>query len=98
MKLNVKWFSITGLIMGGGIGLILFIWCSANGFGLQLVQLFESIHPSGGLSIVANISGSFVSKIPGIIVNTVYASVDSFIITFCYSGLYNLLISRASKK
>lgn len=94
MKLNVKWFSIASLIMGTIPLLALFIWCAINGFGAQLVGLFESIHPSGGFSIIENIDKELSTRIIGILINTLYAAIDSFILGFGFSSLYNLFISK----
>ncbi|MCP4137903.1 MAG: hypothetical protein GY754_43475 [bacterium] len=100
MKLNIKAFSISALIIGAIPGLILFTWCSANGFGAELVKLFESIHPSGGLSILENMRPemTFVSRVPGILINTIYAGVDSFIAGFAFASLYNFLTGRFTAK
>src|SRR4030042_2545934 len=94
MKLNIKWFSVTTLIIGTIPFLILFIWCSVNGFGVELVRIFESIHPNGGLSIFNNIDESFISRLPGIIINTAYAALDSFIFGITFSSLYNLFLTK----
>ena len=98
MKLNTKWFSISLMIVGASFFLIFFIWCSVNGFGAELVRIFESIHPSGGLSIYQNMGKSFVSLIPGILVDTVYAAVDFFVFGFAFSSIYNLFVSRSIKE
>ncbi|MBP7734854.1 MAG: hypothetical protein KA369_02665 [Spirochaetes bacterium] len=98
MKLNIKWFSITTLIIGTLPMLILFIWCSINNFGIEVVRLFESIHPNGGLSIIENIEGTITSRIPGIAINTMYAAFDSLIAGFAFSALYNFFISLSQKK
>lgn len=92
MKLNVKWFSITALIIGTVPALVLFVWCSLTGFGTDLVKLFESIHPSGGITIFS--SGNFVL---GILINTLYSAVDSFILGFAFSSLYNLFVTKFEK-
>jgi hypothetical protein len=100
MKLNIKWFSITTLIIGTIPLFILFIWCSINQFGAEIVSLFESIHPSGGFSIIGN-SGeleTFISRIPGIIINTVYAAIDFLILGSAFSSLYNFLVGRFDNK
>lgn len=94
MKLNIKCFTITALIIGTTPLLILFVWCAVNGFGLEAVRLFESIHPSGGLSIIDAMNGSFVSRIPGIAINTLYAAADSLIAGFGFSTIYNFFIDR----
>lgn len=94
MKLNIKWFSITMLIIGTIPFLILFIWCSINSFGIEIVKLFESVHPSGGLSIVENINNNILTRIPGIAINTIYAALDSLILGFAFSALYNFFVSK----
>ncbi len=98
MKLNVKWFSITMMIIGTVPSVILFIWCSINGFGTELVSLFESIHPSGGFSIIMNLNGPLTSRITGIVINSLYAAVDYFILGFAFSALYNLFITKFENK
>lgn len=94
MKLNILWFSITALIVGTTPLLILFIWCSINGFGIEAVRIFESIHPSGGLSIIENMDSDAVARIIGIVIDTVYAALDFLIAGFAFSSLYNFFISR----
>jgi hypothetical protein len=98
MKLNIIIFSITALIIATIPMSVLFIWCGVNGFGAELVRLFELIHPSGGFSIIDNIGKDFSTVIPGIIINTIYVAVDSFIAGFTFSSLYNFLVTRTSKK
>jgi hypothetical protein len=100
MKLNIKWFSITTLIIGTIPLLMLFIWCSINQFGAEIVSLFESVHPSGGFSIIGN-SGeadTFINRIPGIIINTAYTAIDFLILGFAFSSLYNFMVTRFDKK
>ena len=98
MKLNIKWFSLSLMIVFTVPSMVLFIWCATNGFGAEIVRLFESVHPSGGLSIVENMTGAFSSRIPGIAINTVYAAVDSFIGGFAFSLLYNLFLGLSEKE
>lgn len=97
MKLNIKWFSITTLIIGTVPMMILFIWCSINNFGIEIIRLFESIHPNGGLSIIEAIDGSIVSRVSGIVINTLYAALDSLIAGFAFSTVYNFLVSISEK-
>jgi hypothetical protein len=94
MKFNVIAFSITSLIMASVFSLILFIWCYVNGFGSEIVRLFESVHPSGGFSILKNSSGSIFSAIIPIVINTLYSAIDGFIVGFAFSGLYNFLAAK----
>ena len=77
--------------------MIIFIWCSINGFGADAVKLFESIHPSGGLSIIENMDKSTSFKLLGALIDTFYSAIDSFIAGFAFSGLYNLFISKFEK-
>lgn len=97
MKLNIIYFSITTLIIGTIPLSVLFIWCALNGFGAEVVRLFEIIHPSGGLSIIENMDKEFSARILGIIINILYGAVDSFIAGFAFSSLYNFLVSRSEK-
>jgi hypothetical protein len=97
MKLNIKWFSISTLIIGTVPMLILFVWCSINNFGIEVVRLFESIHPNGGLSIIENIDSPVMARIPGIVINTMYAALDSLIAGFAFSALYNFFVSMSEK-
>lgn len=97
MKLNIKWFSITTLVVGTVPMLILFIWCSINNFGIEVVRLFESIHPNGGLSIIETIDGAVTARIPGIIINTLYTALDSLIAGFAFSALYNFFVSLSER-
>lgn len=98
MKLNILWFSITALIVGTTPLLILFVWCSINGFGIEGVRIFESLHPSGGLSIIENINNDFVARIPGIAINTVYAALDFLIMGFAFSAIYNFFTNKFDRK
>lgn len=97
MKLNIKWFSITTLIVGTVPMLILFVWCSINNFGIEIVRLFESIHPNGGLSIIETIESGIATRVPGILINTLYAALDSLIAGFAFSALYNFFVSFSEK-
>ena len=97
MKLNIKSFCLAVFILSTVPALILFIWCSATGFGADIVRLFESIHPSGGLSILSNDAPSFSGHLPGIAVNTLYAAADSFIAGIAFSSLYNFFVSKFGK-
>ncbi len=98
MKINIKWFSITTLIIGTVPMLILFVWCSINNFGIDIVRLFESIHPNGGLSIIEKIDSTVSARIPGIVINTMYAALDSLIAGFAFSALYNFFVSISENK
>jgi hypothetical protein len=97
MKLHVTWFAVTALIVGGIPFTILFIWCATNGFGAEAVRLFESLHPSGELSIIANMDKTFSARIPGILINSIYIFIDCFIAGFAFSSLYNFLTGRFTK-
>jgi hypothetical protein len=97
MKLNILWFSLTALIVGSTPLLILFIWCSINGFGIEAVRIFESIHPAGGLSIIENLNGGITARIPGIVIDTAYAALDFLIAGFAFSALYNFFAGRSEK-
>ena len=97
MKLNIKWFSITTLIIGTVPMVILFVWCSINNFGIDIVRLFESVHPNGGLSIIETADSAFIARIPGIAINSLYAALDSLIAGFAFSALYNFFISLSEK-
>jgi hypothetical protein len=98
MKLSIKWFSITTLIIGTIPLFILFIWCSINQFGAEIVSLFESIHPSGGFSIISNSESTFIYRIPGILINTAYSAIDFLILGFAFSTIYNFFIGRSENK
>ncbi len=99
MKFNVKWFSITLMLVVSVPALALFIWCSATGFGADIVKLFESIHPSGGFSIIKQLTQSkgFSSCIPGIVINFFYTVVDTFIVGFVFASVYNTFVSKFAK-
>jgi hypothetical protein len=73
--------------------LILFVWCLINGFGADIVRLFESIHPSGGLSIIDN-DLTLTSRIISVGINTAYAALDFLIFGFALSALYNFFINK----
>lgn len=97
MKLSIKWFSVTALIIGTIPAAGLFTWCALNGFGAEIVRLFESVYPSGGFSILENMDKPMLSRVPGIVINTCYAAVDSFIVGFAFSSLYNLFVNKLTK-
>ena len=92
MKLNVKAFAISLMIVFTVPSMVLFIWCAVNGFGIEVVRIFETLHPNGGFSVVKD--GSIV----GVVVNTIYAAVDSFIVGFAFSSLYNVLVGSDERK
>ncbi len=94
MKLNVKSFVLTMAIIISVPSIVLFVWSSLNGFGLIIVKIFESVHPSGGLSIVENLDSNFLSKLPGVAINSLYVIIDSVIIGYAFSKLYNFLCDR----
>ncbi|HOW81678.1 MAG TPA: hypothetical protein PK573_03895 [Spirochaetota bacterium] len=97
MKLSIKWFSVTALIIGTVPAAVLFTWCAMNGFGAEIVRLFESVYPSGGFSILENMDKPVLNRVPGIIINTCYMAVDTFIAGFSFSSLYNLFVSKLTK-
>lgn len=97
MKLNIKAFCVASVVVMTVPALALFIWCSATGFGVELVRIFESVHPSGGLSIVGVSGGGMISRIPGIAVNTLYVIVDAFIVGVIFSSMYNLIAPKSEK-
>jgi len=96
MKIHVTFFTICTAVVGGIPLIVLFIWCAANGFGSDIVRLFESVHPNGGLSILEQYERGFVAAIPGIAVNSLYALLDAIIVGFVFSSLYNILVGRFS--
>ena len=91
------------LIFGVGyiqsiIALQILVWAMVFIFAnAAFVRLFESIHPSGQFSIIQNIDKEFSQKIIGILINTLYAAVDSFIFGFILSSLYNFFVERFGK-
>ena len=97
MKIHVKSFSIAALIVGTVPIGFLFVWCAVNGFGVEVVRIFESIHPSGAFSILGNMDKPFTGMIPGILIDIFYAAVDSFIVGFAFASLYNMLCNRFEK-
>lgn len=98
MNINLKAFTISFTLVVSIFSLILFIWCAINGFGAQLVQIFESIHPSGGFSIIENYNGSFLYITAGIAINTAYTILDTFIASFIFAFTYNKINNINSKK
>jgi hypothetical protein len=98
MKLNNKWFTITLIIVGTVPALILFIWCGLNGFGTELVRVFESIHPAGGFSAIPTADTTFLTRLPAVVINTLYAGADLFITGIAFSTLYNFFVERSGTK
>ncbi len=94
MKINVKAFVISFTAVVSVPTIVLFIWSAFGGFGLVIVKIFESVHPSGGMSIVQNMDGSFAALISGIIIDSLYVIVDSFIFAFAFANLYNFLTEK----
>lgn len=91
MKLNVKAFAIAIMIVITVPSMVLFIWCAINGFGINVVQIFETLHPNGGFSVIKDASAI------GVIINTIYAAVDSFIFGFAFSSLYNVISAYSER-
>ncbi len=98
MKIDIKAFTLSAVILTTLSSFILFVWCSSNNFAIEVVTLFEKLHPSGAFSISENLGNPFAKKIPGILINTVYAAADAFIFSFVFSFLYNLLADTDKKK
>ncbi|MBN1501105.1 MAG: hypothetical protein JW982_13170, partial [Spirochaetes bacterium] len=92
MKINIRAFALSFTICVSVPFIAIFIWCSANNFGSLVVQIFESLHPSGGYSIIRNMNSGFTSKIPGIAINSAYILIDSFISAFVFASFYNFFI------
>lgn len=89
MKLNLKAFVISMVIIVTVPWLLLFIWCGINGFGVDLVRIFESIHPAGAFSVAAEAGKGIGATIVAAIINTVYVAVDTFIVSLVFVLLYN---------
>jgi len=98
MKLNLRAFTLSAVIVCTLPMALLFIWCAANQFGYGFVSLFETLHPSGGFAITALSNGSFAAKIPGILIAVFYTAADAFILSFAFAALYNLFCGRFTRK
>ncbi len=98
MKLNIRAFALSFTILASVPFIVIFIWCSVNGFGSLVVQIFESLHPSGGYSIIKNMSGAFTAKLPGIAINSIYILIDSFISAFVFASFYNFFAKIMNKQ
>lgn len=97
MKFDIRSFTASFTLTVTIFSLLLFTWCSINGFGAQIVQIFESVHPSGGFSIIDNFDANLISKIPGIIINTLYAAIDSFIFSLLIAIFNNFFLNKLKK-
>ncbi len=97
MKLNIKAFSISVMIVITVPSLILFIWCSLNGFGSEVVRLFESIHPTGGFSITENFSKPVYIRLIGVLADTLYVAIESFFAGYFIALINNVLIPVSKK-
>ena len=75
-------------LLSGFLVLVLSCWNAATGFGEALIQLFISVHPT-----VFTRAETFGF----ILVNTVYALVDGFLLGLALAFLYNLL-SRKQRR
>lgn len=98
MKLEVRSFIIAVLTVTLVPWIILLVWCSINGFGFELINLYEKLHPSGALSLVFNINNPYHTRIPGIIINTLYLAADGFILSFAFVTVYNLCLKKFNTK
>lgn len=98
MKLDIKAFTLSAVILITASSFILFVWCAANNFAFEVVTLFEKLHPSGAFSITENLGNPFSKKIPGILINTAYSAADVFIFSFIFSFLYNIFADTDKKK
>ncbi len=95
MKLNIKWFTFSVVVVSAVPMLGLFIWCFFNGFGAEVVKLFESIHPSGFSILSGELSSG--GRLLAVGINTIYVIIDSFILGAAFSALYNFMVSRGEK-
>jgi hypothetical protein len=96
MKLHVKWFTLSLVLTGLIPSLILFSWCAVNGFGTELVRVFESIHPAGGFSVIPSAGSTPVSRVIAVVINSLYCAVDFFIAGILFSSFYNFFLERFS--
>ncbi len=96
MKLQVKWFTLSLVLAGLIPSVILFAWCAVNGFGTEVVRLFESIHPAGGFSVIPSAGSTALSRIIAVVINSLYSAVDFFIAGILFSSLYNFFTERFS--
>lgn len=94
MKLQVKWFTLALVITGVIPSIILFTWCALNGFGEDLVRMFESIHPAGGFSAIPNSGLERPMRLVAALINTLYSMADLLIAGVAFSSLYNFFLSR----
>ena len=94
MKLNVKWFTISSMIVVTIPMILLFIAFVLFGLGGELVKLFESIHPGGGFSLINNIDKDEKILFVGILINIIWTMVDVFLFAFALSSLYNSFLDR----
>lgn len=92
-KINALAFSLSVAIVHGLILLILSIWNSITNFGTKLLDIFSSVHPN----VFRKVDGSIFENMDFILVNTVYALIDGFIIGYSIAVLYNFFIKKFSK-
>jgi hypothetical protein len=94
MKLHVKWFTLSMVLTGLVPSLILFSWCAVNGFGTDLIRIFESVHPAGGFSVIPASGSTPASRIIAVVINSLYSAADFFIAGILFSSLYNFFTER----
>lgn len=74
--------------LAGFLTLVLSVWNAATGFGEALIQLFISVHPT---------VFTRAETVGFVLVNTVYALIDGFLLGLALAFLYNFL-SRKQRK
>lgn len=89
MRFSVLAFGSACGALSGFLILVLSIWNAATGFGKLALDLFISLHPT-----VFERTQAFGF----IVVNTLYALVDGFLLGMAFAFLYNLFSKRGRAK
>ncbi len=85
MRISVLAFGGACGTLSGFLALVLSVWNAATGFGERALELFVSLHPT---------VFDRTQALGFVIVNTLYALVDGFILGLALAFLYNLFAKK----
>ncbi|HOJ49506.1 MAG TPA: hypothetical protein PKW55_01700 [Spirochaetota bacterium] len=101
MKISVIGMGIAWAFLLFFIILIISVWCSITGFGIEFIKLFNSINPSPSVitySYSLTRWSNFTNNIIPILINLFYSIVDGLIIGIILGSSYNFSINILTKK
>lgn len=85
MRLSALALGGASSILSGLLVLILSIWNAATGFGEMALKLFISLHPT---------VFDRTATVGFVLVNTVYALIDGFLLGMALAFIYNFLAGK----